>query len=150
YCFDPTSDCLTSDGSTSDHYIPHGGGYDDLYFLNGKQYPFISASNPDQNKSNEDYPIVAVITGLTDGVNGKPGYVAVAPILRHNASAIDVATGASVTLNEVDYDSLSVDSQGNLVLVSQEDCDLIFLNPDKPQQKVKRMHLGTQIDDTVW
>jgi hypothetical protein len=56
-----------------------------------------------------------------------------------------------VTLNLSDPDSLSVDDKGDLVLVSQADSELIIIaNPGTPQQKVSRIPVGTQLDDTVW
>jgi hypothetical protein len=58
---------------------------------------------------------------------------------------------AKVTLNEVDPDSLSVDTKGDLVLVNQGGSEIVILsNPGTPQQKVSRIPVGTQLDDTVW
>lgn len=124
---------------------PHGGGYDDLAFLAGSTY--ISASNP---------------INLTKGVNTKPAVdkislpasgstVKVTPILYGNAKAIDTTTGNTVTLNLLDPDSLSIDPQGDLVLVDQGDSQVVFIhNPGTPAQTVTVVPTGTQLDDTVW
>ncbi len=122
---------------------PHGGGYDDLYFLNGMT--FIAASNPNLDKNgNNVFPAVDKIT-LS---NGK---AALTPVLMGNASALDLTTNAKVTLNEVDPDSMTVDTKGDLVLVNQAGSELVFFhNPGTAQQQVSRMSVGTQLDDTVW
>ena len=74
------------------------------------------------------------------------------PVLMGNASATDNTMNAKVTLNEIDPDSLSVDTNnGDLVLVNQAGSELVFLsNPGTSQQKVTRTLVGTQLDDTVW
>jgi len=122
---------------------PHMGGYDDLYFLNGKT--FIAASNPtlDSNGNNK-YPAVDVIT--LSGTQAK-----LTPVLMGNATATDILTKTQVTLNLTDPDSLTVDPQGDLVLVDQADSQIIMISdPGTPQQKVSRLTVGSQLDDTVW
>jgi len=47
----------------------HQGGYDDLYFLKGWSYPFISASNPKPDNNRNNYPSVYQITSLEGGNN---------------------------------------------------------------------------------
>jgi hypothetical protein len=124
---------------------PHGGGYDDLYFLNGMT--FIAASNPTLDSSgNNTAPAVDQIT-LS---NGK---AVLKPILMGNATATDNTTSpaSQVTLNLTDPDSLTTDGKGNLVLVSQADSELVIIsNPGTAQQSVSRIPVGTQLDDTVW
>jgi hypothetical protein len=54
-------------------------------------------------------------------------------------------------LTLTDPDSMSVDNKGQLVLVSQGDSELVFVNsPGTSQQKVSKMSVGTQLEDTVW
>lgn len=139
---DPNSGTITS--YTFDK-TPHGGGYDDLYFLHGMT--FIAASNPTlDSNGNNTKPAVDQIT-----LSG--GKAILKPILMGNASATDNTTTPSskVTLNLTDPDSLSTDTNGNLVLVSQADSELVIIsNPGTPQQSVSRIPVGTQPDDTVW
>jgi hypothetical protein len=127
----------------------HGGGYDDIVFSKGET--FISASNPivDTNGQNNFPSIVkARLVGHQ---------VFVAPVLEGNATLIDVATGQKVVALQSDPDSLKIDSAGDLVLDSQADGDLIFINaPGSRDQAALRLHLSngtsTQItvDDTVF
>jgi hypothetical protein len=122
---------------------PHGGGYDDVYFMNGKA--FIAASNPTLDASGTNvFPALDTIT-----LSGSKAVLT--PILMGNAKATDTISGASVTLNLTDPDSLTVDNKGQLVLVSQADSELVFIkNPGTPQQSVSRTLVGNQLDDTVW
>ena len=79
------------------------------------------------------------------------GKVNLTPILMGNATATDLIANAKVTLNEVDPDSMTVDNKGNLVLVNQAGNELVFIsNPGTAQQKVSRVPVGDQLDDTVW
>lgn len=122
---------------------PHGGGYDDLYFLNGMT--FIAASNPTLDSAgNNTQPAVDQIT-----LSG--GKAVLKPILMGNATATNTITHTKVTLTLTDPDSLTTDTNGDLVLVSQADSDLVFIaNPGTAQQKVSVTPVGTQLDDTVW
>jgi hypothetical protein len=121
----------------------HGGGCDDMAFVNGKM--FIAASNPtlDANGVN-NFPAV-------DQVTFSGTKVLLTPVLMGNASATDSMSGQTVTLNEVDPDSMSIDALGNLVLVNQAGSELVFItNPGTATQVVSRTLVGTQLEDTVW
>ena len=122
---------------------PHGGGYDDLCFVNGMV--FIAASNPNLNSAGVNvFPAV-------DKITLSKGKVNLTPVLMGNAAATDLIANAKTTLNEVDPDSMTVDSSGQLVLVDQAGSELVFLkNPGTPQQTVTRVPVGNQLDDTVW
>ncbi len=122
---------------------PHGGGYDDLAFLNGQI--FITASAPNLNSLGVNvFPAVDKIA-LT---NGK---IVLTPILYGNSTATDTITKQKVTLNMTDPDSMSIDTQGNLVQADQADAQLIFIhNPGTSKQTVTRTTVGTQVDDTLW
>jgi hypothetical protein len=124
---------------------PHGGGYDDLFFLNGSA--FVAASNPslDKNGSNPNPAIDKIALGAN-------GTLTLTPVLKGNAAAADLLnSNAMGPLTLTDPDSLSVDSSGRLVLVSQGDSELVFVSsPGTPQQKVSKMAVGTQLEDTVW
>jgi sugar lactone lactonase YvrE len=122
---------------------PHGGGYDDLCFLNG--LAFIAASNPTLNSAG-----VNVFSAI-DKVTLSNGKVNLTPVLMGNATATDLIANAKAPLNLVDPDSMTVDSKGQLVLVNQGGSQLVFLkNPGTPQQTVTSVPVGNQLDDTVW
>ena len=105
----------------------HGGGYDDIVFANGNVY--FSASNPANNPNNEQAIVKATLSGTT---------VNVTPVINGNDTAVDRASGASVTLNLQDPDSMTVDPAGDLVLDSQADNELVFvLNPGSPSQSLR-------------
>src|SRR5260370_7585259 len=107
---------------------PHQGGYDDLYFLNGKA--FIGASNPTLDASgNNVFPAVDQIKLNADHT------ISLTPILMGNATVTDVTTNTAVTLDLTHPDSLSTHGKGPLVLVSQRDSQLITIaNPGGPAQ----------------
>lgn len=100
---------------------PHGGGYDDLAFLNGQTY--VAASNPSVDANNL--------------VNGAPSIVSVqllnnqavvTGVLANNAPATNIATGAAIVTNQTDPDSMTTTPNGGLVLDSQQDGQLLFVN----------------------
>jgi hypothetical protein len=145
----------------------HGGGYDDVVFLNGQI--FISASNPNLQPPTKKTPngqnifpsiVKATIVGNT---------ISVSPVLMGNATLTLInprnprahhhrhRNSQEVVAQQSDPDSLKVDQFGNLVLDSQADGDLIFLsNPGFPNQVGRLLHLsnGTStqvtVDDTVF
>jgi hypothetical protein len=121
----------------------HGGGFDDMAFLNGKM--FIAASNPTLDASGINvFPAV-------DQVSFQGNHVVLTPVLQGNASATDLTTGAQVTLNLVDPDSQAIDPAGDLVQVNQGGSEIIFIsNPGLSSQAVTRLPVATQLDDTVW
>ena len=127
---------------------PHGGGYDDLRVF--QDQIFMSASNPnlDSNGVNH-FPALVRLRLVGSGI-------VLDPVLMGNASAIDIPTGASVTLNLTDPDSLSVDQRGNLVLDSQADAQLVFIrHPLAEDQTVGRISITTAagpttVDDTAF
>jgi hypothetical protein len=93
---------------------PHGGGYDDVVFFGSEV--FISASNPSMNTE----------PGLVR-FKSKDKKVKLIGILNDDASATDVMTGETVTLNLTDPDSLMIDPFGELVLDSQGDGELVIV-----------------------
>jgi hypothetical protein len=120
---------------------PHGGGYDDLYFLNGKAYVAASAPAVDPNV----FPAVDEISLNANHT------LSLKPILMGNATATDSISKQTVTLNLQDPDSLSTDGNGSLVLVSQGDSEIITIsNPGTSSQAVSRLPVGDQLDDTVY
>jgi sugar lactone lactonase YvrE len=137
---DPTSNVVTSYTFPTP---PHGGGYDDLYFLGGKTYVAASAPSLDAN-GNNPYPAI-------DQISIGSGKITLTPILMGNATATDSITKQQVSLTLTDPDSLSTDTNGNLVLVSQADNEIITISsPGTAAQKVTRLPVGNQLDDTVY
>jgi hypothetical protein len=128
---------------------PHGGGYDDIVFRGCNV--FMSASNPANNPNTGPAIVSARIHGEM---------VAVTNVLAGNASAIDIPTDASVQLNLQDPDSMTLDLQGDIVLDSQADQQLIIVSdPGGPNQQVSRLPLSFQtsnglqpveVDDTAF
>jgi hypothetical protein len=126
----------------------HGGGYDDLVFKNG--HVFVTASNPNLNNQGVNvFPALVRATLSGNSVN-------VEPVLNGDASGIDIPTGATVTLNLTDPDSLTIDPRGNLVLDDQSDAELVFIrHPFTENQTVGRINITTSagpttVDDTAF
>jgi hypothetical protein len=127
----------------------HGGGYDDLVFRGCKVY--ISASNPANNPNTGP----AIVSAALDG-----NYVDVRPVLAADASAIDIPTDAATKLNLQDPDSMTLDPQGNIVLDSQGDQELIIVSdPESTRQRVLHLPLSymtpsgsvpVEVDDTAF
>jgi len=122
---------------------PHGGGYDDVAFVNGKA--FIAASNPTLNKKGVNmFPEV-------DEIALSEGQAFLTPVLFGKATARDINKHKRVRLNLTDPDSMTIDPEGDVVLDSQADGELVFLHhPGTSHQTVSRVLLRTQVDDTIW
>jgi hypothetical protein len=127
----------------------HGGGYDQVVFVNDQA--FLSASNPKLNSQGQNiYPSIVEATRT-----GNQLYVS--QILLGNATLTDVTAGTSVVSPQADPQSITIDPSGDLVLDSQANGDLIFLRgPGFPNQVGFRLHLsdgtGNQVavHDTVF
>jgi hypothetical protein len=112
---------------------------------------FISASNPKVDANGQNiFP--SIVKARLVGHQ-----VFVTPVLQGNAKLIDIVTGEKVVSLQSDPDSLKVDSAGDLVLDSQADGDLIFINaPGSDDQACLRLHLSNgkskqiTVDDTVF
>ena len=120
-----------------------GGGYDDVVFKDDQV--FITASNP----SGGHFPVLVRLTLAGSSVITET-------VLNNDASATDIPTGNSVTLNLTDPDSLTIDPRGNLVLDSQGDSELVFIrHPSLNNQVVGRLNItvngtATTVDDTTF
>ena len=100
---------------------PHGGGYDDILFKDDQV--FMTASNPTLNGAGMNvFPALVSVT-----LSGT--MVDTVPVLYGNATATDIPTGTTVTLNLTDPDSLTADPRGNIVLDSQADAELVLITP---------------------
>jgi hypothetical protein len=110
----------------------HGGGYDDLVFRGCKVY--VSASNPANNPNTGPGIVSARLVG---------NLVEVEPVLAGTSSAIDIPTDATIKLNLQDSDSMTLDPQGNIVLDSQGDQELIIVSdPGSSKQRVLHLPLS--------
>jgi hypothetical protein len=125
----------------------HGGGYDDMQFLNGVVY--VSASNPSNPGTHP--PTVVSLTLNSNGTTFD-----VAPVLNGDDTAIDItpSVGGSpnpnfnlpVPLVLTDPDSLAIDSSGTqLVLDSQADGKLVFIQNPGPTQNVRVLSLASVV-----
>lgn len=123
----------------------HGGGYDDIVFLNGAAY--FSASNPANNPNTAPAIVKATFSG---------SMIDVSPLMEANAPATDVVTGQTVTLNLQDPDSMTLDPHGNILLDSQADAELLLVrHPGTASQSVLQIPLtspfgSAQADDTLF
>lgn len=123
---------------------PHGGGFDDIQFLGGKA--FVDASNPTLNSAGKNvFP--ALYTVMISGTTAK-----LTPVLKGGATGTTLNPPVTkITLPLTDPDSMMIDPQGDLVLDSQGDMQLLFIhNPGTPSQTIKVLPVGTPVDDTVW
>jgi hypothetical protein len=129
---------------------PHGGGYDDIDFNNNAVY--LSASAPTINPNT-----APAIVSLQMNRKG----VVLTGIFNGDATATNVTTGATETLNLQDPDSMIVDPLGELVMTSQGDGELIIVqHPGLSCQNAFVVPLtseaggttvgNTQLDDTVF
>jgi len=129
----------------------HGGGLDDMQKIGSTVYA--SASNPNLNPDGSVVPAPAVVAISLNAVGQTFN---VKPILQNNATATNIVTGATVTLNLTDPDSEATDPNGNLVLDSQADSELVFVQnvgTGTQAAQVLPLTLGgtpTQVDDTRW
>lgn len=127
---------------------PHGGGYDDVAFAGSAA--FITASAPSKATNTDPAVVSAKLRGKT---------VALTAVLAGNAPATNVVTGKSQTLNLQDPDSMILDPNGELVLTSQADMELVVIeHPGLSCQKALVVPLTTtqpskdtpMADDTVF
>ena len=122
---------------------PHGGGYDDIAFAHGRA--FISASSPVLNAHGiNNKPAI-------DEVTLKGSNAVIKPVVYGNTYGWNIPTHTFGQLNITDPDSMSVDSQGDVVLSSEGDSQVIFVRHiGEATQSVARIPSGTQLDETAW
>lgn len=121
-----------------------GGGFDDVVFRNGQT--FLSASSPANNPNTDPAIVSTTISG---------GLVSTSPVLLGNATATDIATGSRTALNLQDPDSMTLTPKGSLLLTSQDDARLVFVNNPGAGQTVQTLALTSagataKVDDTVF
>ena len=124
---------------------PHGGGYDDITLRDGDAY--FSASNPANNPNTKPAIVKAKFVGNT---------IEVSSALEGDATATNVVTGGSVTLNLQDPDSMTLTPSNDILLDSQGDSELVLLHrPGMAHESVLLIPLSSpfgtpQADDTVF
>lgn len=123
----------------------NGGGYDDMAFIRGQTY--ISASNPKLNsKGVNDHPAIISL------VRAGNGYVP-ETVLSGNSWAVNTVLDRRARLNLTDPDSMIETPDGNLLMTSQADAELILLRLNGSKGPyVSQIPLvgGAQADDTVF
>lgn len=156
---------LTSDVAS----LPHGGGLDDMKLVNGVVYA--SASNPTTTLTPSPnlapYSTDSSGATLAYGVNTAPALYAVTlnsdgatfhstPALVSSTPATLLPGNTPVTLNMTDPDSSAIDPNGDLVIDSQQDSELVFVkNVGTGGQTVDVLPLTLYgnpwpVDDTRW
>lgn len=156
---------LTSDVAT----LPHGGGFDDMKLINGAVYA--SASNPTTTMTPTPNlaPYSTDSSGATAayGVNTGPALYAITlnsdgatfhatPTLMSSTPATLLPGNTPVTLNLTDPDSSAIDPNGDLVIDSQQDSELVFVKAvGTASQSVDVLPLTLYanpwpVDDTRW
>jgi len=125
--------------------INGGGGYDDLAFLNGQI--FIDPSSPTLNNGVNQTPVLATLS-----LSG--GQAKVTPVLSSGTglTAVNTATGQSVSFNLTDPDSLGITPSGALTIDGENDKALFTVtNPGTTQQQVSVLpHSAFTADDNVY
>ncbi len=156
---------LTSDVAT----LPHGGGLDDMKVIDG--IVFSSASNPTLTTTPvpnlAPYSTDASGSTAINGVSTKPAVYSLTvnpdgktfhatPVLYSSTPATLLPGATAITLNMTDPDSSAIDPQGDLVTVSQQDSEIVYLqNPTTPNPTVSVLPLTLYgnpwpVDDIRW
>jgi hypothetical protein len=124
---------------------PWGGGFDDIQFVNGVAYS--DASNPTLNGAGKNNNPAALYKLTLSGTK-----VNLTPVISGQPTATTLNPPVtSAKLNLTDPDSMMIDPQGDLVLDSQGDMELLFIHGlGTPSQTIHYLSVGTPVDDTVW
>ncbi len=123
-----------------------GGGYDDIVFRN--HHVYFSASNP--ANSTNTAPAIEEVVSFAGGVIHTKG------VLNGSARATSVTTGETMRLNLQDPDSMTLDPEGDIVLDSQGDSELVIVRqPGTANQSALQISLtspygAAQADDTLF
>jgi sugar lactone lactonase YvrE len=122
--------------------VANGGGFDDITFVGGKV--FLSESNPSKDPNTDPAVVEATLNNATHTVT-------VHTVLLGNAAATNLVTHQQVRLNLQDPDSMTADANGNLVLTSQADNEIITIHhPGTANQFVTVLPLQLSVDDTLF
>jgi hypothetical protein len=138
------------------------GGLDDMQLIGGTVY--VSASNPNPTPPGP-CPADSSTPGCPNGVstatavfalklNADGTTFALTPVVAGGSAARNMVTNAAGSLNMTDPDSETITPDGSkLVLDSQQDSELAFINNPGPQQTLTYLPLtlagaSTAVDDT--
>ena len=133
----------------------HGGGLDDMKLVGGVVYA--AASNPAVGPATatavNGVSTVPALYTITLNTDQKTFHLT--PSLMGNATANNIVGGGTSTLNLTDPDSMAIDNNGNLVLDSQQDSELVFVKNPGASQVVSVLPLTLYgnpwpVDDTRW
>ena len=140
---DPATDKLES------YALPpagHGGGYDDVVFKNGEAFLTASAPDTDGGKTNPGPSVVRVAIGAG-------GKVTVEPVFPGAPTVTDMVSGKTETLNLTDPDFITLAPNGDMVMTSQDDGELIYIqaaSAKAPKGKVLHLLNQVKVDDTTF
>lgn len=123
----------------------HGGGYDDVAFVNGTAY--LSASNPTLNS-------IGISTGpaIVSAVLNADFSVTIEPVLAGHTKAVNIPFGFTTTVNLTDPDSMLTTERGDILMTDQGDAQLVLFKrstASEPTLQVLPMLGGVQVDDTT-
>lgn len=125
---------------------PHGGGYDDVAFVNGRAY--LTGSNPTVDGNGNSLGLPALVSASVPATGST---LAISPVLAGNAAATNVNTGGPTTLNLTDPDGVITTPDGSVQFTSQGDSALITVHEaGMPGQTVDELNLGAQVDDIAY
>jgi hypothetical protein len=148
---DANANLVTIDAATgrTTRYVfgkpPHGGGYDDIVFMDGQA--FFSASNPTLNANGQNTG-PAIVRGLLRS----DGTIDVSRVLPGTPEASNIPFGTVARLNLTDPDSMTLTPSGDVLLDDQGDGQLVLLRGPGKDPRVQYLPLlgHVQIDDTVF
>jgi hypothetical protein len=105
----------------------NGGGFDDIAFvtISGVEKVFFTASNPTLTgmPPTNTFPAVVSVT-----LNNSTHTASTSTVLLGNAAAFNTVTQSQVQLNLTDPDSMTTDPNGNLVVTSQADNEIVTIH----------------------
>jgi hypothetical protein len=149
--------------------LPHGGGLDDMQLINGVVYASGSSPTTTASPNPNLAPYSTDASGATPqfGVNTGPVLYTVAlnsdgktfhptAVLMSSTPTTSIIGNTPITLNMTDADSSTIDSAGNLVMDSQQDSELVFIqNLGTATQSTSVLNvtlygLPWPLDDTRW
>jgi hypothetical protein len=149
--------------------LPHGGGLDDMQLINGVVYASASSPTTTASPTPSLAPYSTDASGATAqfGVNTGPALYTIAlnsdgktfhatAVLMSSTPTTSIIGNTPITLNMTDADSSTINPAGNLVMDSQQDSELVFIqNLGMPTQSTSVLNvtlygLPWPLDDTRW